>query len=150
MPRGFSGMGDLVRQAQKMQHKMAEVQQGLEERVVEGAAGGAGASGRRHTLVHPEYAAAHGVRCPGTALPPYPPPTRTPGTPSRPRPRNDSASREYCRVSALRVFNVLRCQLPFPLFLTLGSGIVPSILTGTVNHGTGPFQIPGGMALKWT
>ena len=40
MPRGFSGMGDLVRQAQKMQHKMAEVQQGLKERVVEGTAGG--------------------------------------------------------------------------------------------------------------
>ncbi len=40
MPRGFSGMGDLVRQAQKMQHKMAEVQQGLRERIVEGTAGG--------------------------------------------------------------------------------------------------------------
>jgi len=40
MPRGFSGMGDLVRQAQKMQHKMAEVQAGLKERVVEGSAGG--------------------------------------------------------------------------------------------------------------
>ena len=40
MPRGFSGMGDLVRQAQKMQHRLAEVQQGLKERVVEGTAGG--------------------------------------------------------------------------------------------------------------
>ena len=40
MPRGFSGMGDLVRQAQKMQHKMAEVQASLKERVVEGTAGG--------------------------------------------------------------------------------------------------------------
>jgi DNA-binding YbaB/EbfC family protein len=40
MPRGFSGMGDLVRQAQKMQHKMAEVQQGLKDRIVEGTAGG--------------------------------------------------------------------------------------------------------------
>jgi DNA-binding YbaB/EbfC family protein len=33
-------MGDLVRQAQKMQSKMAEVQQSLKERVVEGTAGG--------------------------------------------------------------------------------------------------------------
>ncbi len=40
MPRGFSGMGDLVRQAQKMQQRLAEVQQGLKERVVEGTAGG--------------------------------------------------------------------------------------------------------------
>lgn len=40
MPRGFSGMGELVRQAQKMQHKMAEVQASLKERVVEGTAGG--------------------------------------------------------------------------------------------------------------
>ena len=40
MPRGFSGMGDLVRQAQKMQQKMAEVQAGLKDRVVEGTAGG--------------------------------------------------------------------------------------------------------------
>ena len=40
MPRGFSGMGDLVRQAQRMQHKMAEVQRDLKERVVEGTAGG--------------------------------------------------------------------------------------------------------------
>jgi len=40
MPRGFSGMGDLVRQAQKMQHKMAEVQQSLKDRIVEGTAGG--------------------------------------------------------------------------------------------------------------
>ena len=40
MPRGFSGMGDLVRQAQKMQHKMSDVQQQLKERIVEGTAGG--------------------------------------------------------------------------------------------------------------
>ena len=40
MPRGVSGMGDLVRQAQRMQSKMAEVQAGLKERVVEGTAGG--------------------------------------------------------------------------------------------------------------
>ena len=40
MPRGFSGMVDLVRQAQKMQQRLAEVQQGLKERVVEGTAGG--------------------------------------------------------------------------------------------------------------
>jgi len=40
MPRGFSGMGDLVRQAQKMQHRMAEVQADLKERVVEGTSGG--------------------------------------------------------------------------------------------------------------
>jgi len=40
MPRGISGMGDLVRQAQRMQSKMAEVQASLKERVVEGTAGG--------------------------------------------------------------------------------------------------------------
>ncbi len=40
MPRGFSGMGDLVRQAQKMQQRISEVQQGLKERIVEGTAGG--------------------------------------------------------------------------------------------------------------
>jgi len=43
MPRGFGGgggMGDLVRQAQKMQQRMAEVQSGLKERIVEGTAGG--------------------------------------------------------------------------------------------------------------
>lgn len=39
-PRGFSGMGDLVRQAQRMQQRLAEVQQDLKERVVEGTAGG--------------------------------------------------------------------------------------------------------------
>jgi DNA-binding YbaB/EbfC family protein len=33
-------MGDLVRQAQRMQSKMAEVQASLKERVVEGTAGG--------------------------------------------------------------------------------------------------------------
>jgi len=33
-------MGDLMRQAQKMQQRMAEVQQELKERVVEGTAGG--------------------------------------------------------------------------------------------------------------
>ena len=41
MARGMSGgMGDLVRQAQKMQGKMAEIQNGLKERIVEGTAGG--------------------------------------------------------------------------------------------------------------
>ncbi len=41
MPRGFGGgMGDLVRQAQKMQQRMAGVQEGLKERIVEGTAGG--------------------------------------------------------------------------------------------------------------
>lgn len=40
MPRGFSGMGDLMRQAQKMQQRLAEVQQGLKDRIVEGTAGG--------------------------------------------------------------------------------------------------------------
>jgi len=40
MAHGMSGMGDLVRQAQKMQQRMAEVQRGLKERVVEGTAGG--------------------------------------------------------------------------------------------------------------
>lgn len=41
MPRGFGGgMGDLVRQAQKMQQRMGEVQEGLKERIVEGTAGG--------------------------------------------------------------------------------------------------------------
>ncbi|MFP4056283.1 MAG: YbaB/EbfC family nucleoid-associated protein [Candidatus Brocadiia bacterium] len=40
MPRGPGGMGDLVRQAQKMQQKMAAAQQSLKDRVVEGTAGG--------------------------------------------------------------------------------------------------------------
>jgi len=41
MPRGMSGgMGDLVRQAQKMQGKMSEIQSSLKERIVEGASGG--------------------------------------------------------------------------------------------------------------
>jgi DNA-binding YbaB/EbfC family protein len=40
MPRGFSGMNDLLRQAQKMQHQMAEVQESLKDRVVDGTAGG--------------------------------------------------------------------------------------------------------------
>lgn len=41
MPRGMSGgMGDLVRQAQKMQSKMADIQNSLKERIVEGTAGG--------------------------------------------------------------------------------------------------------------
>jgi len=40
MPRGFSGMGDLVRQAQKMQQRLSEVQQGLKDRIVEGTSGG--------------------------------------------------------------------------------------------------------------
>jgi len=38
---GFGGgMGDLVRQAQKMQQRLAEVQQDLKDRIVEGTAGG--------------------------------------------------------------------------------------------------------------
>ena len=48
MPRGFSGMGDLVRQAQKMQQQIAEAQQNLKNRVVEGTAGG----GMVHVLVN--------------------------------------------------------------------------------------------------
>jgi len=43
MARGFGGgggMGDLVRQAQKMQQRLSEVQQGLKDRIVEGTAGG--------------------------------------------------------------------------------------------------------------
>jgi len=48
MPRGFSGMGDLVRQAQRMQQQIAEIQQSLKNRVVEGTAGG----GMVHVLVN--------------------------------------------------------------------------------------------------
>ena len=44
MPRGFGGggggMGDLVKHAQRMQQRMAEVQADLKERIVEGTAGG--------------------------------------------------------------------------------------------------------------
>lgn len=40
MPRGFSGMNELLRQAQKMQSQMADVQAGLKDRVVDGTAGG--------------------------------------------------------------------------------------------------------------
>lgn len=42
MARGFGGggMNDLVRQAQKMQQRLSEVQQGLKDRIVEGTAGG--------------------------------------------------------------------------------------------------------------
>ena len=43
MAKGFGGlgqMGNLVKQAQKMQREMARVQQELKERIVEGTAGG--------------------------------------------------------------------------------------------------------------
>ncbi len=40
MPRGFSGMNELLRQAQKMQSQMAQVQEGLKDRIVDGTAGG--------------------------------------------------------------------------------------------------------------
>jgi hypothetical protein len=40
MPRGFSGMNELLRQAQKMQSQMAQVQESLKERIVDGTAGG--------------------------------------------------------------------------------------------------------------
>lgn len=40
MAKGVGGMGDLVRQAQQMQKKMAELQAGLKDLVVEGSAGG--------------------------------------------------------------------------------------------------------------
>ena len=40
MLKGMGGMGNILKQAQKMQQRLAEVQQELKERVVEGAAGG--------------------------------------------------------------------------------------------------------------
>jgi len=40
MLKGMGGMGNLMKQAQKMQQQLAEVQAGLKERVVEGSAGG--------------------------------------------------------------------------------------------------------------
>ncbi|RME81992.1 MAG: YbaB/EbfC family nucleoid-associated protein, partial [Planctomycetota bacterium] len=38
--KGFGDMGDLLKQAQQMQKKMAKLQEDLAERVVEGTAGG--------------------------------------------------------------------------------------------------------------
>jgi nucleoid-associated protein EbfC len=40
MPRGFSGMNELLRQAQKMQSQMAQVQETLKDRIVDGTSGG--------------------------------------------------------------------------------------------------------------
>lgn len=37
---GMGGMGDILKQAQQMQKKMAKLQEDLKERVVEGTAGG--------------------------------------------------------------------------------------------------------------
>ena len=40
MLKGMGGMGNMLKQAQKMQKRLLELQQELKERVVEGAAGG--------------------------------------------------------------------------------------------------------------
>lgn len=40
MLKGMGGMGNILKQAQKMQQRLLEVQQELKERVVEGSAGG--------------------------------------------------------------------------------------------------------------
>jgi len=40
MLKGMGGMGNMLKQAQKMQKRLLEVQQELKERVVEGSAGG--------------------------------------------------------------------------------------------------------------
>jgi hypothetical protein len=40
MVKGMGGMGDILKQAQKMQQRLLEVQQELKQRVVEGSAGG--------------------------------------------------------------------------------------------------------------
>jgi DNA-binding YbaB/EbfC family protein len=40
MAKGMGGMGDILKQAQKMQQRLLEVQQELKQRVVEGSAGG--------------------------------------------------------------------------------------------------------------
>ncbi len=40
MLKGMGGMGNILKQAQKMQQRLQEVQQELKERVVEGSAGG--------------------------------------------------------------------------------------------------------------
>jgi len=40
MLKGMGGMGNMLKQAQKMQKRLLEIQQELKERVVEGSAGG--------------------------------------------------------------------------------------------------------------
>ena len=40
MLKGMGGMGNILKQAQKMQQRLAEVQEELKQRVVEGSAGG--------------------------------------------------------------------------------------------------------------
>jgi len=40
MAKGMGGMGDVLKQAQKMQQRLLEIQQELKQRVVEGSAGG--------------------------------------------------------------------------------------------------------------
>jgi hypothetical protein len=40
MAKGMGGMGDILKQAQKMQQRLLEIQQELKQRVVEGSAGG--------------------------------------------------------------------------------------------------------------
>ena len=40
MAKGMGGMGDILKQAQKMQQRLLEVQQELKQRVVEGSVGG--------------------------------------------------------------------------------------------------------------
>jgi hypothetical protein len=40
MAKGMGGMGDIFKQAQRMQQRLLEVQQELKQRVVEGSAGG--------------------------------------------------------------------------------------------------------------
>ncbi len=40
MLKGLGGMGNIMKQAQKMQQRLAEVQEELKQRVVEGSAGG--------------------------------------------------------------------------------------------------------------
>ena len=40
MLKGMGGMGNMLKQAQKMQQRLLELQQELKERVVEGSAGG--------------------------------------------------------------------------------------------------------------
>ena len=40
MAKGMGGMGDILKQAQKMQQRLLEIQLELKQRVVEGSAGG--------------------------------------------------------------------------------------------------------------